>query len=157
IPVYTDKAETDLAYERLSRRLLENHDIVDAAFGSHNLRSLAHAIACARVLGLSSGAFEIQMLHGMAEPLRRALVETGERVRVYLPVGELIPGMASLIRRLLENTSNVSFLRESYAEEKDLERLIAPPVPRNASTAPSASGFRNEPPRDFCRETIREQ
>ncbi|HSD10382.1 MAG TPA: bifunctional proline dehydrogenase/L-glutamate gamma-semialdehyde dehydrogenase, partial [Candidatus Binatia bacterium] len=158
VPVYTDKGETDLAYEHLSRRLLESHDIVDAAFGSHNLRSIAHAIACARALGLARRAYEIQMLHGMAEPLRQALVESGERVRVYVPVGELIPGMAYLIRRLLENTSNVSFLRESYAEEKDLERLIAPPVPaRDGPPAAANAGFRNEPPRDFCRETVRER
>jgi RHH-type proline utilization regulon transcriptional repressor/proline dehydrogenase/delta 1-pyrroline-5-carboxylate dehydrogenase len=157
LPVYTDKGETDLAYEHLSRRLLESHDLVDAAFGSHNLRSLAHAIACSRTLGLSPGAFEIQMLYGMAEPLRRALVESGERVRVYLPVGQLIPGMAYLIRRLLENTSNVSFLRESYAEAKDLERLIAAPArARNSSPGAPAAGFRNEPPRDFCREAVRE-
>ncbi len=127
-PVFTEKPETDLAYERLSRRLLESHDIADAAFGSHNLRSIAHVIACARTLGLPAGAYEIQMLHGMAEPMRHALVERGERVRVYLPVGDLIPGMAYLIRRLLENTSNVSFLRETYADEQDLDRLTRPPV-----------------------------
>ena len=44
IPVFLDKAETDASYERISRLLLENHDVIDAAFGSHNLRSLAHAI-----------------------------------------------------------------------------------------------------------------
>ena len=161
-PVFTDKADTDLAYERLSRRLLDNRDVVDAAFGSHNLRSLCHAIAYARERGLPAGAYEIQMLHGMAEPLRRALVERGERVRVYVPVGELIPGMAYLIRRLLENTSNVSFLRESYAEGRDLDRLIAPPL-RGAGRAPPAAAapdgaeLRNEPLRDFSREAVREQ
>ena len=74
-PVFTDKADTDLAYEHLSRRLLDNRDVVDAAFGSHNLRSLCHAIAYARERGLPAGAYEIQMLHGMAEPgLRRFLL-----------------------------------------------------------------------------------
>ena len=124
--MFTEKPQTDLAYERLSRRLLESHDVADAAFGSHNLRSIAHAIACARMLGLPASAYEIQMLHGMAEPMRHALVERGERVRVYLPVGDLIPGMAYLIRRLLENTSNVSFLRETYADAQDLDRLTRP-------------------------------
>ncbi|MBI2962438.1 MAG: bifunctional proline dehydrogenase/L-glutamate gamma-semialdehyde dehydrogenase [Deltaproteobacteria bacterium] len=162
-PVFLDKAQTDLAFERCSRRLLEERDLVDAAFGSHNLRSIAHAIACARELGLAPGAYEIQMLHGMAEPLRRALIDGGERVRVYLPVGDLIPGMAYLIRRLLENTSNVSFLRESYAEGRDVERLIAPPAadrePRAREPAGAAAAereFRNEPPRDFSREAARE-
>jgi RHH-type proline utilization regulon transcriptional repressor/proline dehydrogenase/delta 1-pyrroline-5-carboxylate dehydrogenase len=157
-PVFTEKAETDLAYERLSRRLLESHDVADAAFGSHNLRSIAHAIACARTLDLPASAYEIQMLHGMAEPIRHALIERGERVRVYLPVGDLIPGMAYLIRRLLENTSNVSFLRETYADEQDLDRLTRPPVvaaPRRPEARPPAA-FPNEPPRDFSREEVRE-
>jgi RHH-type proline utilization regulon transcriptional repressor/proline dehydrogenase/delta 1-pyrroline-5-carboxylate dehydrogenase len=157
-PVFTEKPETDLAYERLSRRLLESHDVADAAFGSHNLRSIAHAIACARKLGLPVGAYEIQMLHGMAEPVRHALVERGERVRVYLPVGELIPGMAYLIRRLLENTSNVSFLRETYAGAQDLDRLTRPPALPAASRreSKSSASFRHEPLRDFSREETRE-
>jgi RHH-type proline utilization regulon transcriptional repressor/proline dehydrogenase/delta 1-pyrroline-5-carboxylate dehydrogenase len=156
-PVFTEKPETDLAYEQLSRRLLESHDVADAAFGSHNLRSIAHAIAYARKLGLPLGSYEIQMLQGMAEPLRHALVERGERVRVYLPVGELIPGMAYLIRRLLENTSNVSFLRETYADAQDLDRLTRPPAPPATSRGvASPASFRHEPPRDFSREQTRE-
>ncbi|HUE38763.1 MAG TPA: proline dehydrogenase family protein, partial [Candidatus Binatia bacterium] len=157
-PVFTDKAETDLAFERLSCRLLDARDVIDAAFGSHNLRSLCHAIAYARRRGLPAAAYEIQMLHGMAEPLRRALVERGERVRVYVPVGELIPGMAYLIRRLLENTSNVSFLRESYVEGRDLDALLALPRPGVRSVmdrSPEAAGFHNEPLRDFSREAVR--
>jgi RHH-type transcriptional regulator, proline utilization regulon repressor / proline dehydrogenase / delta 1-pyrroline-5-carboxylate dehydrogenase len=129
IPVYLDKAETDGIYERLSRLLLENHDIIDAAFGSHNLRSLAHAIVTAKIVGLPSDGFEIQMLYGMAEPVRQAIAEYGQRVRVYLPVGELLPGMSYLIRRLMENTSNTSFLRQTYADRKDITTLIKPPTP----------------------------
>ena len=121
VPVFLDKAETDANYERLSRLLLENHDVVDAAFGSHNLRSLAHAIVAAKHLGVPANGYEIQMLYGMAEPFRRAIIENGQRVRVYLPVGELLPGMSYLIRRLMENTSNTSFLRQTYADKKDIE------------------------------------
>ncbi len=128
IPVYLEKTETDANYERLSRLLLENHDIIDAAFGSHNLRSLAHAIVAARNLGLPSCGYEIQMLYGMAEPVRQAIIQSGQRVRVYLPVGELLPGMSYLIRRLMENTSNTSFLRQTYADGKDIRSLIEPPV-----------------------------
>jgi RHH-type proline utilization regulon transcriptional repressor/proline dehydrogenase/delta 1-pyrroline-5-carboxylate dehydrogenase len=159
VPVFTEKAATDQAYERLSCRLLDAVDVVAPAFGSHNLRSIAHAIAEAEIRGLPPSAYEIQMLQGMAEPLRRALVERGERVRVYLPVGDLIPGMAYLIRRLLENTSNVSFLRESYVEGVDVERLIAAPAPSAPSAAPTAraAGFRNEPPLDFSLEANRER
>ncbi len=129
IPVYLDKAETDASYERLSRLLLENHDMIDAAFGSHNLRSLAHAIVTAKIIGLPSDGYEIQMLYGMAEPVRQAIVQYGQRVRVYLPVGELLPGMSYLIRRLMENTSNTSFLRQTYADRRDIASLIKPPTP----------------------------
>ena len=129
IPVYLDKAETDASYERLSRLLLENHDMIDAAFGSHNLRSLAHAIVSAKIIGVPSNGYEIQMLYGMAEPVRQAIVQYGQRVRVYLPVGELLPGMSYLIRRLMENTSNTSFLRQTYADRRDISSLIKPPTP----------------------------
>jgi RHH-type proline utilization regulon transcriptional repressor/proline dehydrogenase/delta 1-pyrroline-5-carboxylate dehydrogenase len=128
IPVYLDKAETDANYERLSRLLLENHDVIDPAFGSHNLRSLAHAIVAAKMIGVPNGGYEIQMLYGMAEPVRQAIIEHGERVRVYLPVGDLLPGMSYLIRRLMENTSNTSFLRQTYADRKDIASLIKPPI-----------------------------
>ena len=140
IPVYLDKAETDASYERLSRLLLENHDMIDAAFGSHNLRSLAHAIVAAKIAGLPSDGYEIQMLYGMAEPVRQAIVQYGQRVRVYLPVGELLPGMSYLIRRLMENTSNTSFLRQTYADRRDIATLIKPPTPvLKASENPLAS------------------
>ena len=129
VPVFLDKAETDASYERLSRLLLENHDMIDAAFASHNLRSLAHAIVTAKMIGVPSNGYEIQMLYGMAEPVRRAIVQYGQRVRVYLPVGELLPGMSYLIRRLMENTSNTSFLRQTYADRKDINALIQPPTP----------------------------
>ena len=129
IPVYLDKAETDAGYERLSRLLLENHDMIDAAFGSHNLRSLAHAIVAAKIIGLPSDGYEIQMLYGMAEPVRQAIVQYGQRVRVYLPAGELLPGMSYLIRRLMENTSNTSFLRQTYVDRRDIASLVKPPTP----------------------------
>ena len=165
IPVFLDKAETDANYERLSRLLLENNDIVDAAFGSHNLRSLAYAIVTANHLGVPPNGYEIQMLYGMAEPFRRAIIENGQRVRVYLPVGELLPGMSYLIRRLMENTSNTSFLRQTYADKKDVESLIAAPTAaaRTSPTHPQlayadeTSPFRNEPAIDFARPENRAQ
>ncbi|MGH7769101.1 MAG: L-glutamate gamma-semialdehyde dehydrogenase [Candidatus Binatia bacterium] len=166
IPVFLDKAATDANYERLTRLLLENHDIIDAAFGSHNLRSLAHAVVAARHLGIAENGYEIQMLFGMAEPVRQALVQSGRRVRVYVPVGELIAGIAYLIRRLMENTSNTSFLRQTYAEQKQIESLIEAPVPNTqAAPVPPATPrftdtehpgeFVNEPPLDFSRRENR--
>lgn len=165
IPVFTAKAETDANYERLSRLLLENHDIVQVAFGSHNIRSIAHAIVTARQLGIPTNGYEIQMLYGMAEPIRQAIIHNGQRVRVYLPVGELLPGMAYLIRRLMENTSNTSFLRQTYAEERDIETLIAAPSAPQPKPAvrradqpayrPLPGSFTNEPPLDFSRRENR--
>ena len=166
IPVFLDKTETDANYERLTRLLLENHDIVDAAFGSHNIRSLAHAIVLAKGLGIPNHGYEIQMLYGMGEPVRKAVIQNGQRVRVYLPVGRLLPGMAYLIRRLMENTSNTSFLRQTYAEEKEIDKLILPPLPKKAPIPKSAGGrkirdadhpgpFRNEPLLDFSRQENR--
>ncbi|MBM4296314.1 MAG: L-glutamate gamma-semialdehyde dehydrogenase, partial [Deltaproteobacteria bacterium] len=102
IPVFLDKAETDANYEKLSRMLLEAHDVIDAAFGSHNLRSLAHAIVAAKEIGMAPNGYEMQMLYGMAEPVRQAIIQNGQRVRVYLPAGELLPGISYLIRRLME-------------------------------------------------------
>ncbi len=167
IPVYLDKTETDSSYERLSRLLLENHDMIDAAFGSHNLRSLAHAIVAAKESGVPANGYEIQMLYGMAEPVRRAIIQNGQRLRVYLPVGELLPGISYLIRRLMENTSNTSFLRQTYADRKDIAALIkAPARPANpdedritpfAKANDALSPFRNEPPADFSRREKRER
>lgn len=126
-PVFNQKAATDLNYEHLTRLLLENHDYLYAAIGSHNVRSQAHAIAVAETLNIPRRHFENQVLYGMGENLAKALVKLGQRVRVYCPYGQLLPGMSYLIRRLLENTANSSFLRQSL-EERPVEELIATPV-----------------------------
>src|SRR5205823_985150 len=116
VPVFETKPETDASFERLTRLFLEHADAIDLAVGSHNIRSIAHALAAREAYGLAAGRVEFQALYGMAQPLVRALTERGERVRIYMPFGELIPGMAYLVRRLLENTSNESFLRRGFAE-----------------------------------------
>ena len=161
IPVFLDKAETDANYEKLTRMLLESYDVIDAAFGSHNIRSLAHAIVSAKECSVPTTGYEIQMLYGMGEPIRHAIVQNGQRVRVYLPTGRLLPGMAYLIRRLMENTSNTSFLRQTYAEREEIDKLIRPPKVKVATARrPSAlrketeedpGPFRNEPLLDFSR------
>ena len=127
-PVYNQKAATDANFERITQLLLENHEYVYSAIGSHNVRSQAIAIAIAENLNIPRRCFEMQVLYGMGDQLAKALVNHGHRVRVYAPYGELLPGMAYLIRRLLENTANSSFLRQSL-EDKPVEELIAPPQP----------------------------
>src|SRR5437867_2626829 len=126
-PVYFQKPESDANFETLTRLLLENESIVTAAFGSHNVRSIAHAQAFADELGIDPSRFEFQLLYGMAGPIKRALVEMGYRVREYCPVGALLPGMAYLVRRLLENTSNEGFLRAKFAENVSAKELLRDP------------------------------
>ena len=128
LPVFERKAETDANYERCTRYLVERAGTLRPAFGSHNVRSLAHALVCTRAAGLPDTAVELQLLYGMAEPVHAALRQLGFRVRVYAPIGELVPGMAYLVRRLLENTSNESFIRHRFAEGQALDALIAPPA-----------------------------
>jgi len=154
IPVFLDKAATDANYERLSRMLLEGYDVIDGAFGSHNLRSLAHAIVAAKEIGVPVNGYETQMLYGMAEPVRQAIIQNGQRVRVYLPTGELLPGISYLIRRLMENTSNTSFLRQTYAEKKAVDSLIKAPAPAIPNGQPQGEvrdrlRFQNETLIDF--------
>ncbi len=126
-PVYNDKAATDANFERMTQLMLENHEYIYSAIGSHNVRSQALAMAIAETLNIPRRRFEMQVLYGMGDQLAKALVKRGHRVRVYAPYGELLPGMAYLIRRLLENTANSSFLRQSM-EDRPIEELLAPPV-----------------------------
>ncbi len=158
-PVYNQKAATDVNYEEMTQLLLENHQYVYAAIGSHNVRSQARAIAIAETLKVPSRAFEMQVLYGMGDQLAKALVKTGHRVRVYAPYGNLLPGMAYLIRRLLENTANSSFLRQNL-EERPIEELIAPPqVDKDKETRRQGDkeDFVNAADTDYSREVLREK
>ncbi|MEH1936334.1 MAG: L-glutamate gamma-semialdehyde dehydrogenase [Nostoc sp.] len=126
-PVYNEKAASDANFETITQLLLENHQYVYSAIGSHNVRSHARAIAIAESLNVPRRRFELQVLYGMGDKVAKALVDRGYRVRVYCPYGELLPGMAYLIRRLLENTANSSFLRQNL-ENRPIEELLAPPI-----------------------------
>jgi RHH-type transcriptional regulator, proline utilization regulon repressor / proline dehydrogenase / delta 1-pyrroline-5-carboxylate dehydrogenase len=157
-PVYESKEETDAAYERLALRLLERSDVIDAAFGTHNVRTIAACIASARRVGLPPARLEFQMLYGMAEPIQEALIELGYRVREYCPLGEMLSGMAYLVRRLLENTSNEGFLRATFSEGASPEILLRDPATVHPLPAASREPeFRNEPHADFSRPELREQ
>jgi RHH-type proline utilization regulon transcriptional repressor/proline dehydrogenase/delta 1-pyrroline-5-carboxylate dehydrogenase len=126
-PVYEVKAESDRNFEALTQRLLAARPSVRVAIGSHNLRSVAHAIAVNRLLGGDDADLELQVLRGLGDELQDALAKTGFRVRTYCPVGDLVAGMAYLVRRLLENTSNDSFLFRTMQGES-LDVLLAPPA-----------------------------
>jgi len=183
IPVWSRKTDTDACFERMTKRFIDamprsgGEGGVKLALGSHNVRSIAAALAILEKSGLPPAALELQMLHGMGDQLKSAAVERGMRMREYVPVGEMIPGMAYLVRRLLENTSNESWLKAGFMDNASPEALLASPHRRYADDpgveriaraaerhqlAPALPGvgderpFMNEPPRDFSQEKVRD-
>ncbi|HIQ20489.1 MAG TPA: aldehyde dehydrogenase family protein [Planctomycetes bacterium] len=181
VPVWTGKAATDACFERMAELLVgavprrSDAGGVKLAVGSHNLRSIARVLALVDRQGLPESAIEVQMLFGMADALKAAVLARGLRLREYVPVGQLIPGMAYLVRRLLENTSNQSWLRAGLAEGASDEALLASPHDAAGHQPPEGAGreheglapvfdrldggrpFMNEPPRDFSRADQRDR
>lgn len=163
IPVFLEKWQSDENFEKLSRFLLANHEWLTPAFGSHNIRSIAHALAVAEELKVPAKRFEFQMLYGMADEIKDVLKSLGQRIRIYTPYGQLLPGMAYLVRRLLENTSNDSFLKQGFADGLSEDALLSKPgrIVRSSpkptmptSPAPDTAmptPFANEPLSDFSR------
>ena len=153
VPVFASKAHTDWNFERCTELLVTNSDCLTAAFGTHNVRSLAFILVTAEEHRLPKERFELQLLYGMADPVKAALGAMGHTVREYTPTGELLPGMAYLVRRLLENSSNEGFLRKTFAADIGREVLLAAPEPWPGETEPlkrtDSGPFRNEPPLDF--------
>ncbi len=160
VPVWTKKWESDANFEKLSSFLLQNVDWLVPAFGSHNIRSIAHAMALVESLGVPRRRFEFQMLYGMADPIKEAIQSLGYRLRIYTPYGQLLPGMAYLVRRLLENSSNDSFLRQGFSEGLSEEVLLMNPATHKTEEPPKAHPwqrvgaqppqFQNEPPTNFA-------
>ena len=157
-PVYEHKHETDVAYERMTRQLLENSEVLDCAFATHNVRTIAACLAERQRLRLPARRMEFQMLYGMAEPIKETLNRMGYRVREYCPLGETLPGMAYLVRRLLENTSNEGFLRAKFSGNTSPRILLRDPATVRPTTAlEPVLGFSNEPLTDFSRAELREK
>ena len=126
-PVFEVKADSDRNFEQLTQRLLDARPALRVSIASHNLRSIAHAIAYDKLSGGEPADLELQVLRGLGDPLQHAIAAQRLRVRTYCPVGDLVAGMAYLVRRLLENTSNDSFLADQ-ARGIPLEQLLAPPA-----------------------------
>lgn len=148
-PVWTQKWESDACYERMARSMFAHADLIRPAFASHNVRSLAHVLATAEAAGVGPDGYEVQMLYGMGDPLKTAMVQMGQCVRIYCPYGDLMPGMGYLIRRLLENTSNDSFLKQGFADRSGYERLLEDPaVARPTSAPPPQRHYRNTDPEE---------
>jgi RHH-type proline utilization regulon transcriptional repressor/proline dehydrogenase/delta 1-pyrroline-5-carboxylate dehydrogenase len=168
-PVFANKYETDTAFEEMAAEILAHHDLCHLACASHNIRSIAMVHQTAALRRVPADRYEFQMLYGMAGPVRRAVLKLTGRLRLYGPYGALLPGMGYLVRRLLENTSNQSFLRLHFVEGEGEEQLLADPAAsRPAREATSEMGptadrqtdelpsFRNQPAADFSRRQARE-
>ncbi len=159
VPVYTVKSHTDWCYERCLELAMGNHELVSVAVASHNVRSIAKALVLGEQLKIPSYRYEFQTLYGMAEPVKGALKKMGHTVREYAPIGELIPGMAYLVRRLLENTSNEGFLRKRFVGHVAPEELLSEPDPYVDPQPRPREGpapFANEPPLDFSIAKVRQ-
>jgi len=141
-PVFNEKWQTDQNFEQMVEVFLDacptkpGEGGIKLALGSHNVRSIAAALSGLDRRKLPRKAIEFQMLHGMADQLKYAAEEMGLRVREYVPVGEMIPGMGYLVRRLLENTSNESWLKSGFLDKADTAVLLADPASKHSGTLP---------------------
>jgi proline dehydrogenase len=125
-PVWEEKRASDATFERLSRRLIDARELVRPAIATHNLRSLAHAMAYLERRGGEPREIELQVLRGLGDEIAAGLSRIGHRVRIYTPIGDLVAGMAYLVRRLLENSSNQGFLLQQ--RHHSLDDLLRAPV-----------------------------
>ncbi|WP_283121700.1 bifunctional proline dehydrogenase/L-glutamate gamma-semialdehyde dehydrogenase PutA [Neisseria subflava] len=124
-PTYTRKVHTDISYLACARKLLDAQDAVFPQFATHN----AYTLGAIYQMGKGKD-FEHQCLHGMGETLYDQVVgpqNLGRRVRVYAPVGTHETLLAYLVRRLLENGANSSFVNQIVDENISIDRLIKSP------------------------------
>jgi RHH-type proline utilization regulon transcriptional repressor/proline dehydrogenase/delta 1-pyrroline-5-carboxylate dehydrogenase len=159
VPVFERKEQTDASFEACTDALLTAWPHLRPAIGSHNPRSVAQAIVKARDVRLPDGSIEFQTLYGMAEGLRTTVAEAGYRTRVYVPVGKVIPGMAYLVRRLLENTSNQAWFNigtTQLSAAQSASPYVTPGSRRELASHPKPA-FTNAPPAPFFEPEIRER
>jgi RHH-type proline utilization regulon transcriptional repressor/proline dehydrogenase/delta 1-pyrroline-5-carboxylate dehydrogenase len=129
-PVYTRKAYTDVCYLACAKRLLARRDLVFPQFATHNAHTLSAVYHLAGA-DFKTGDYEFQCLHGMGEPLYGHVVgavNLNRPCRVYAPVGTHETLLAYLVRRLLENGANSSFVHQLADASIPLEELIADPI-----------------------------
>ena len=133
-PVYTRKVNTDVCYLACAQKLLDANDVIYPQFATHN----AHTIAAVLELAGTDKVFEFQRLHGMGEELYEAVAEgdaIGAPCRIYAPVGQHADLLAYLVRRLLENGANSSFVNRVQDEALPVEAIIADPLTHARSLA----------------------
>jgi RHH-type transcriptional regulator, proline utilization regulon repressor / proline dehydrogenase / delta 1-pyrroline-5-carboxylate dehydrogenase len=138
-PVYTSKAATDASYLACAQHLFAACDVIHPQFATHN----AYTIAAVLDFAPAGAAYEFQRLHGMGELLYaavRADVENFPAVRVYAPVGTHEDLLPYLVRRLLENGANTSFVHQFLNPQIPVEQVVSDPISvlnRPASGAPA--------------------
>jgi RHH-type proline utilization regulon transcriptional repressor/proline dehydrogenase/delta 1-pyrroline-5-carboxylate dehydrogenase len=126
-PVYTHKHHTDISYLACAQALLRHRDVIYAQFATHNAGTIAALLQMARAV--DAGGFELQRLHGMGDGVyREVMAGAAVPVRVYAPVGEHRDLLAYLVRRLLENGANSSFVHQLSDPAVDVDALLASPL-----------------------------
>ncbi|ASV83290.1 delta-1-pyrroline-5-carboxylate dehydrogenase [Ochrobactrum quorumnocens] len=129
-PVYTRKVHTDVSYIACARKLLGARDVIFPQFATHNAQTLATIYHLAGP-DFKTGSYEFQCLHGMGEPLYDEVVgasKLGRPARIYAPVGTHETLLAYLVRRLLENGANSSFVNRIGDKSVSVDELIADPA-----------------------------
>lgn len=134
-PVFTHKRHTDLSYLACARRLLQHRDVLSAQFATHNAATVAAVMQLARHEGLDASDIEWQRLHGMGESTWREILAdlraSGQGMpvlRIYAPVGPHRDLLPYLVRRLLENGANASFVHQLVNHEVPLDALLGSPL-----------------------------
>jgi RHH-type proline utilization regulon transcriptional repressor/proline dehydrogenase/delta 1-pyrroline-5-carboxylate dehydrogenase len=153
-PVFTRKAATDTSYIACTNAIFAAPDAIYGMFATHN----AHTLAAVDVLGAGRD-FEFQRLHGMGEALHEhyhAIKNPGVPTRIYAPVGSHEDLLAYLVRRLLENGANSSFVNRMADAEASLDTLVADPVAALAEMEPKRNP-RIPLPRDMLGNRINSQ
>ena len=127
-PVFTRKAATDVSYLACANALLAKPALFYPQFATHNAHTVAAVLELARAAGVSSEGLEFQRLHGMGAPLHEAVLEaTGFTSRIYSPVGSHEALLPYLVRRLLENGANSSFVNRIADDGTPISKIIADP------------------------------
>jgi RHH-type transcriptional regulator, proline utilization regulon repressor / proline dehydrogenase / delta 1-pyrroline-5-carboxylate dehydrogenase len=125
-PVFTHKHHTDVSYLACARALLDAHDVIFPQFATHNAGTIAAIVQMAKKTG---SAFELQRLHGMGEGVFREVLRDAKiACRVYAPVGQHRDLLAYLVRRLLENGANSSFVHQLADESVGMDQLLVSPL-----------------------------
>ncbi len=135
-PVFTRKPNTDVSYIACARKLLGMTDRIYPQFASHN----AHTIAAILAMAGNKDNFEFQRLHGMGEALHEAVrASEGTRCRIYAPVGAHSDLLAYLVRRLLENGANSSFVHQIVNKTMEAEDIVHDPFETVMTQGPAAN------------------